>query len=78
MPGTPSMMPSSAAATVPGVGDVVAEVGAVVDAGDDQVGLEAVDQPERGEPDAVDRRAVAGVAARAVLEADLGDPQRPA
>ena len=29
------------------VGDVVAEVGAVVDAGDDQVGLEALDQPER-------------------------------
>ena len=29
------------------VGDVVAEVGAVVDAGDDQVGGEAVDQPER-------------------------------
>ena len=29
------------------VGDVVAEVGAVVDAGDDQVGLEVVDQPER-------------------------------
>ena len=60
------------------VGDVVAQVGAVVDAGDDQVGLEALDQPERGEPDAVHRRAVAGVAHRAVAEVDLGDPQRAA
>ena len=42
-----------------GVGDVVAQVGAVVDAGDDQVGLEALDQPQRGEAHAVDRRAVA-------------------
>ena len=60
------------------VGDVVAEVGAVVDAGDDQVGLEALDQPERGEAHAVDRRAVGRVADRAVAEVDLLDPQRPA
>ena len=58
------------------VGDVVAEVGAVVDAGDDQVGLEAVDQPERREADAVDRRAVGRVADRPVAEVDLLDPQR--
>ena len=60
------------------VGDVVAQVGAVVDAGDDQVGLEALDQPERGEPHAVHRRAVAGVAHGAVVELDLAHPQRAA
>ena len=60
------------------VGDVVAEVGAVVDAGDDQLGLEALDQPERREADAVDRRAVGRVADRAVAEVDLLDPQRAA
>ena len=59
-----------------GVGDVVAQVRAVVDAGDDQVGLEAVDQPERRQPHAVDRRPVARVADRAVVERHLGHPQR--
>ena len=44
------------------VGDVVAEVGAVVDARDDQLGREALDQPERREAHAVDRRAVGRVA----------------
>ena len=56
------------------VGDVVAEVGAVVDAGDDHVGLEVLDQAERGEPHAVHRRAVAGVADGAVVERR---PRRP-
>ena len=60
------------------VGDVVAEVRAVVDAGDDDVGLEALDEPELREPDAVDRRAVGRVARRAVLEVDLLDPERAA
>ena len=60
-----------------GVGDVVAEVGPVVDAGDDQVGREAVDQPERGEADAVDRRAVGREADRPVAERHLLDPERP-
>ena len=46
----------------PRVGDVVAEVGAVVDARDDDVGLEALDQPELGQAHAVHRRAVGGVA----------------
>ena len=38
-----------------GVGDVVAEVGAVVDPRDDQLGLEALDQAELGEAHAVHR-----------------------
>ena len=62
----------------PGVRDVVAEVGAVVDPGHDDVGLEAVDEPELGEPDAVDGRAVGRVADRPVVEVDLLDPERPA
>ena len=37
-----------------GVGDVVAEVRAVVDARDDEVGAEVGDQPESGKPHAVD------------------------
>jgi hypothetical protein len=49
----------------------------VVDAGDDQVGREAVDQAERGEADAVDGRAVGRVADRPVAERHLLDPQRP-
>ena len=60
-----------------GVGDVVAEVGAVVDAGDDQVGGEALDQAEARQAHAVHRRAVGGVAAAAVGERDLRHPQRP-
>ena len=48
----------------------------MVDPRDDEVGLEALDQPEVGEPHAVDRRAVGGVADAAVLERHLGDPQR--
>ena len=59
------------------VGDVVAEVGAVVDPGDDQVGPVA-DQAQLGEADAVDRRAVGGEAAVAVAELDLLDGQRRA
>ena len=49
----------------------------MVDAGDHEVGLEVLDQAERGEPHAVDRRAVARVAVRAVVERHLGHPQRP-
>ncbi len=45
--------------------------------GDDELGLEAVDQPELREAHAVDRRAVRRVADRAVVEVDLLDPQRP-
>jgi len=60
------------------VGDVIAEVGAVVDAGDDQVGGEALDQAEAGEAHAVHGRAVGRVADAAVGERRLGDPQRPA
>ena len=59
------------------VGDVVAEVGAVVDPGDDQVGA-AADQAQLGEADAVDRGAVGGVADGAVAELDLLDAQRRA
>ena len=47
----------------------------MVDAGDDQVGL-APDQAELGEADAVDGRALGRVAARAVVELDLLDPDR--
>ena len=61
----------------PRVGDVVAEVGAVVDPGDDQVGAVA-DQAELGEADAVDRGAVGRVAAVAVVELDLLDAERRA
>ena len=45
-----------------------------VDFGDGGVGLEALDEPERGEPDAVDGRAVGRVADRPVAEVDLLDP----
>jgi hypothetical protein len=58
-----------------GVGDVVAQVRAVVDAGHDQLGLE-VDQAEGREAHAVDRRAVGGEAAGSVAELDLLDPER--
>jgi len=61
-----------------GVGDVIAEVRPVVDAGDDQVGRETLDQPQAGEANAVDGSAVRGVAHRAVGERHLGHPQRPA
>ena len=44
------------------VGDVVAEVRAVVDAGDDELGLEALDQPQPGQAHAVDRGSVGGEA----------------
>ena len=77
MPGMPEDHALEGGRHRAGVGDVVAEVRPVVDAGDDQVGREAVDQPERGEPDAVDRRAVGRVADRAVAERHLLDPQRP-
>ena len=59
------------------IGDVVAEVGAVVDPGDDQVGPAAA-EAELGEADAVDRRAVGRVADVAVFEGDLLDRQRRA
>ncbi len=58
----------------PRVGDVVAEVGAVVDPGDDQVGAIA-DQAQLGEADAVDRGAVGRVATVAVAELDLLDAE---
>ena len=61
-----------------GVRDVVAEVHPVVHARDDELGLEAVDEAERREPHAVHRRAVGGVAVRAVAEVDLLHPQRAA
>ena len=61
-PGTPRTIALQRGGDGAGVGDVVAEVGAVVDPGDDEVGLEAVDQAERGEAHAVHRRAVGGVA----------------
>jgi hypothetical protein len=57
------------------VGDVVAQVGAVVYARHDQLGLE-VEQPERGEAHAVHGGAVGGEAARAVPELDLLHPER--
>ena len=50
----------------------------MVDARDDQLGLEPLDQPERGEAHAVHRRSVGGVADGAVAEVDLLHPQRPA
>ena len=57
------------------VGDVVAEVGAVVDPRDDQVGTLA-EQAEVGEAHAVDRGALGREADRAVVELDLLDPDR--
>ena len=45
--------------------------------GDDQLGLEALDQAEVREPHAVDRRAVGRVADGPVVEVDLLHPQRP-
>jgi hypothetical protein len=59
------------------VGDVVAEVRAVVDAGHDQLGLE-LDQAQGREANAVDGRAVRGVADAAVAEFHLVHPQGPA
>ena len=61
----------------PRVGDVVAQVGAVVDARDDQVGPFA-HQAEIGEADAVDRGAVGRVGDEAVVELDLLDRERGA
>ena len=66
---------SSAAATAARVGDVVAEVRAVVDAGDDQLRLEP-DQAQSREPHAVHGRAVGREAGRAVAELHFLDPQR--
>jgi hypothetical protein len=60
------------------IGDVVAEVGAVVDPGDDRLGGEALDEAELGQAHAVHRRAVGGVAVRAVVEVHPLHPQRPA
>jgi hypothetical protein len=59
----------------PRVGDVVPQVGAVVDARHDQLGLE-VEQPQGRQPHAVHRRAVGREAAGAVAELHLLDPQR--
>jgi hypothetical protein len=58
-----------------GVGDVVAEVGAQVDARHDQLGL-GVEQPERGESHAVDGRPVGRVSDRSVAEVVLLDRER--
>ena len=58
-----------------GIGDVVAQVGAVVDPRHDQLRLEA-DQPEGGEPHAIDGGPVGRVTHAAVLEVDLLHPQR--
>ena len=68
----PRTIPSKRRGDGARVGDVVAEVGAVVDPGDDQVGA-AADQAELGEADAVDRGAVGRVADVAVAELDLLD-----
>ena len=57
------------------VGDVVAEVGAVVDAGDDQLRLE-LQKAEPGEAHAVHRRAVGGETTPTVAEVHLLDPER--
>ena len=70
--GIPRTIPSKRRGDRARVGDVVAEVGAVVDPGDDQVGA-AADQAQLGEADAVDRRAVGRVADVAVVEVDLLD-----
>ena len=58
----PSSVPSKVARHRPRVGDVVAEVGAVVDAGDDQVGGPVLEQVEHPEVDAVGGGAVDAVA----------------
>ena len=60
-----------------GVGHVVAQVRAVVDARDDQVGLLA-EEAEVGEADAVDRRPLGRKAPVSVVELDLLDPERRA
>ncbi len=62
----------------PRVGDVVAEVGAVVDAGHDDVGREALRNPEARQAHAVHGGAVGRVPHGAVGEGHLFDPQRPA
>ena len=59
------------------IGDVVAQVRAVVDPGDDQVGAFA-DQAEVAEADAVDRRAVGRVGDPPVVEPHLLDRERRA
>jgi hypothetical protein len=46
----------------------------VVDARDDEVGVEALDQAELAQPHAVDGGAVGGETAGAVLERDLLHP----
>jgi hypothetical protein len=66
---------SIAADTVPGVGDVVAEVGAVVDARCDEVEA-LLEEAEEREADAVGGGAVDRVAGRPVGERPLPDPQR--
>ena len=60
------------------VGDVVTDVRAVVDAGDDQLRLPVVDQAEVRQPHAVDRCPVGCEAGRPITEVDLLHPQRPA
>jgi len=50
----------------------------VVDPGDDEVGVEAVDQAEGREAHAVHGGAVGGVPDAAVAEVDLLDPDRSA
>ena len=49
----------------------------MVDAGDDELGLEPLDQAEAGQPDAVDRRPVRGVSNGSVAKVDFLHPQRP-
>ncbi len=61
-----------------GVGDVIADVGAVVDAGDDHLRPPVLHQTEVREPHAVDRGAVGRVADAAIAEVDLLDPERAA
>jgi hypothetical protein len=58
------------------VGDAIAKVGAMVDAGDDEIGGEAVDQPEPGQPHAVDGRAIGGITDGAVGEGAFGSQHR--
>ena len=48
----------------------------MVDSRDDQLGIEALDETERGEAHAVDRRPLRCVANAAVIESDLFDPKR--
>jgi hypothetical protein len=59
------------------VGDVVAEIGAVVDARDDQL-RPAAEQAQVGEPHAVHRGALGRVSDRPVVEVHLIDPDRRA